>query len=504
MVKSYLNTAKYIIIIIPLITLIVSAIYTNTPILTGILTELSSSLNDFPLSELNLAENCSEDSYASVLYTIPKSNEGCSCTNVSNYPYKQTNKRLVFNGKCKKNHTLNKCITISSYPAVDLKKWYSNQFCSKKYINVSGYKYFFKNSVGKNENCTNGYKRCGKLDDLDNYICISENEVCSINDIFISKDKNLTGYESYQKYALNDNKYIYFTNNSDKPIITKLKTTEGKLCVGKGYYHTDYPQFILDDNFNLYGCRYKIMESIYDESIIELDSMTKTELYNYSNISMYSRYNNYSQYPYYSLNANIILYSKRYIGFNKSCLIENDYDIDNNIFKKEIIDKINNGLATNRKLQEVLIWISIAAIDIYFMACFFINIDESNNLINFYIWSGITLPFYLSMNIITIIGLAYMSNIKKYPLCNDYITNSKIEIYNTRSRNFFINTLFSFIIVNVQLILTVVLYLLKRKKILLNKNNINTTENNSSVNNSLNKLSQNIPLMYQSQKEDND
>ena len=47
------------------------------------------------------------------------------------------------------------------YPPVDLKKWHSNEFCSKKYGNNFGYKEFFKNLVGKEENCKNGFKKCG-------------------------------------------------------------------------------------------------------------------------------------------------------------------------------------------------------------------------------------------------------------------------------------------------------------------------------------------------------
>ena len=496
MVKSYLYALSYIIIIFPIITLIISIVYTNTPILTGILAELSTSLNDFPSIDLEFINNCTEDMYPSILYTIPFSKKGCSCTNVKNYHYKQANKYLVFEGKCKKNQTLNGCITIDPYPSVNLKKWHSTEFCSKKFINMTGYKDFFKNSVGKNENCKSGYKKCGKLDNMDNYICILDNETCPINDIIISEKNDLPNYEKYQ---LNDSLYIYYrNNNSEKSVITKLKTVEEKLCAGKGFYHTKYPQFILDDNFNVYGCKYKIMDSVFDDSISKIDKMTKRELYNYNNISMYSRYNNSCQYPYFSLNAEMFIYPKRYIGFNKTCLIENSYDIDDPIFNQENLANINNNLLRNRKMHEILLWISIAAIDFYFMSCFFINIDESNNLINFYIWGGITLPFYFSMFIISIIGFVSISSVKKYPLCNDYITNNKIELYNKKSMNFFLMTLITFIIINGQLLLTIVLFLLKRKKILLNKNNI--IDNSTSIS-SLSKFNQCIPLMNQSQKE---
>ena len=128
------------------------------------------------------------------------------------------------------------------------------------------------------------------------------------------------------------------------------------------------------------------------------------------------------------------------------------------------------------------------------MTCILIDIDEDNTFTNFYIWCIITIPFYLSMNIIAIIGLAAMSQIKKYPLCNDDITNSKIDLFNTKTRNIFLNTLTLVIIINGQLVLTIILFLFKRRKILRNKNSIN----DSSILNSVNNINQDLPLITQS------
>ena len=492
-IKSYLYASSYIVVIFPIITLIFSVTYTNTPYLTGFLTELSNSLNDYPLSDLELINSCPKEKHSLNLFTIPESVQGCACLNLT-YEYKQVNKEIVFRGKCNKNNTLNGCISISNYSSVNLKKWHSNIFCSKKYKKeINGYKHYFQNSILKGENCSEGYKNCGKLDDMDNYLCLSINESCPINDIKIldERNDNLTDYESYK---IGD-KYLYFTNTStESPIITKLKTAEGKLCHGRGYYHTDYPQFILDSNFEIYGCRYEIQNNLYDESIEKLDIITKDELYKDNGIDMFSRYNDSCEYPYFSLNADIFLYPKRYIGFNKQCLKENNLNIDDKIFKPENINIINESLLKNRNQHSILIWISIAAIDFYLMTCFFIDIDEDNTFLNFYIWSAITLPFYLAMNIVAIIGLAAISNIKKYPLCNDEMTNLKIELFNNKSRIMLLNTLGLFIIVNGQLILTIVLYLLKRRKILRNTNNIDDSHS-TTIMESISKFSQDSPIM---------
>ena len=492
-IKSYLYASSYIVVIFPIITLIFSVTYTNTPYLTGFLTELSSSLNDFPLSDLEFINSCPKEKHTLDLFTIPESVQGCACLNLT-YEYRQVNKEIVFRGKCNKNNTLNGCISISNYSSVNLKKWHSNIFCSKKYKKeINGYKHYFQNSILKGENCSEGYKNCGKLDDMDNYLCLPINESCPINDIKIldERNDNLTDYESYKIGG----KYLYFTNTStESPIITKLKTAEGKLCHGRGYYHTDYPQFILDSNFEIYGCRYEIQNTLYDESIEKLDIITKDELYKDNGIDMFSRYNDSCEYPYFSLNADIFLYPKRYIGFNKQCLKENNLNIDDKIFKPENINIINESLLKNRTQHSILIWISIAAIDFYLMTCFFIDIDEDNTFLNFYIWSAITLPFYLAMNIVAIIGLAAISNIKKYPLCNDEMTNLKIELFNNKSRNMLLNTLGLFIIINGQLILTIVLYLLKRRKILRNTNNIDDSHSTNFME-SISKFSQDSPIL---------
>ena len=492
-IKSYLYVSSYIIVIFPIITLIFSVTYTNTPYLTGFLQELSNSLNDYPLTDLEYIYSCPNEKYALTIFTIPESVQGCACLNLT-YEYKQTNKEIVFRGKCSKNNTLNGCISISNYSSVDLKIWHSKIFCCKRYSDeTSGYKKYFKNSVLKGENCSEGYKKCGKLDDMDNYLCLPIDEPCPVNDIKVldQKDDNLTDYTFYQ---IGD-KYLYFTNTStENPLITKLKTFEGKLCHGKGYYHTDYPQFILDNNFEKYGCRYEIQDTLYDESIEKLDIITKDELYKDNGIHMFSRYNNSCEYPYFSLNADIFLYSKRYIGFNKQCLKENNLNIDDKIFKHEIINIINESLLKNRTQHSILIWISIAAIDFYLMTCFFIDIDEDNTFLNFYIWSAITLPFYLAMNIIAIIGLAAISNVKRYPLCNDEMTNLKIELFNNKSRIMFLNTLALFIIINGQLALTIILYFLKRRKILRNTNTIDDSHS-SNIMETISKFSQDSPIM---------
>ena len=102
------------------------------------------------------------------------------------------------------------------------------------------------NSVLEKENCEKGYKKCGKLDDMGNYICVKENDECPINDIKVTdlRDEELERL-NYSHIIINY-KYFYYTNTSEKPVISKLKVAEeGKICADTARYYTKYPQYNL-------------------------------------------------------------------------------------------------------------------------------------------------------------------------------------------------------------------------------------------------------------------
>ena len=157
---------------------------------------------------------------------------------------------------------------------------------------------------------------------MGNYLCFPENEECPINDIISSttRREDLEN-KNYSFITVNDNKYLYYSNHEvDKPVISKFKVVEGKLCADRTYIHSDYPQYILDKQFENYGCRHKINDQLY-EDYVELDSMTKGDFYTRSDLDLniFEYYNKSSfEYPIYSLEANVSLYSERYIGYDKN------------------------------------------------------------------------------------------------------------------------------------------------------------------------------------------
>ena len=84
-----------------------------------------------------------------------------------------------------------------------------------------------KDVISYGDNCREGYKKCGSVNDLGDMLCLklAENEHCPINDIKIDEN-GLKPSEDHKNYTLGD-KYIYFsTEEKDKRILTNLSISE--------------------------------------------------------------------------------------------------------------------------------------------------------------------------------------------------------------------------------------------------------------------------------------
>ena len=316
-----------LIAIFPLVVFILSAVNKKMTSVSPILNEILSSLNDYPLSEFEYSRNNNNlDKYNGAIYTFPGSKKGCTCVHVSYYHNDQSGEYEVNPGTCSKNQSLNGCEDISPKEPKKLYRWEKGTFYSKKYDtsehSLKGYLLFLNSSVSENEECPNGYKKCGKLDDVGNYLCLQVKEECPINDIKVTNGRSDDlEAQGYFYTNINNDKYFYYTNNSNNPVISKLKATEGKMCMDRGYIHTDYPQYILDNNFQYYGCKHKIDGKLYETNLEVLDTSKKADLYEDSYLYIKMMYENwYYYFPFHSLEATMSLYPQRYIGFKKNCL----------------------------------------------------------------------------------------------------------------------------------------------------------------------------------------
>ena len=437
-----------IIIIFPLTLMILAIVSSKVKPVSRVLKELRSSLNDYPLAEFEYANICT-GKYNGNLFTIAGFKDGCSCVNLERYNKKDNKKYLVAPRRCPVNKTANHCRKVPGSRSQNLEYWEKGKFCSK-YYNISsglkGYLHFLDSSVLKNEECKNGYKKCGKLDDMDNYLCVPEGEECPITDVIVS-NKERDDLKDYN-FSVIDDKYFYYTNKADKQIITKLKVIEGKLCTDRTFIDTEYPQYILDYNFEYYGCRHKIDGDIYEKNFEILDSTTKKEFFNYSGISMNEIFPNYtfSDFPFYSLNAKMNLYPQRYIGYDKQCLKKNgEFNSKNSILNEEKIIQVDLYIIDVVSKNRINMWFSIVALGLSIILSVLVIIFAERFPKIFLLWGAINLIMFIMILVPIIINLTKISKFKQIPLCGSSSTNTKINFYHASSKKLKVTTILSII-----------------------------------------------------------
>ena len=74
---------------------------------------------------------------------------------------------------------------------------------SGKYLTGNKYKKYkdlFKEGfiIKKNENCRNGLKNCGKIDTLDQILCLPVEVQCPIQDFIVANNQKIKGYENIE------------------------------------------------------------------------------------------------------------------------------------------------------------------------------------------------------------------------------------------------------------------------------------------------------------------
>ena len=453
--------------IFPLTVFITSFMNFRINLVTNIINEISQSINDFPITNFNYSFNCKENEYSHSLYTFPGSTSGCSCVGIKDYPYEQEHKEEVIQEACNLNQTRNKCKPIQSFDKINLFNWKNGVFCSKYYNQTeigSGYLSLLNNSVYQNEECKEGYKKCGKLDDNGNYLCIPNEEECPINDIIISETELPELIEEKYKYIYLNDTYVYFTNEKkDNSVIVKLKVSENKVCLYKLYHHTDYPQYILTNDLDKFECKFKINGKLYDESIKSIDNRIKYDFYEDSDLGIDTKiYNSYIyDFPYHSLQEEMILYPKHYIGFDKKCLMENGgLDLKSFAYNENEIKKRNDNVQKMKDINTYIIWFSFFSFIIEIYACSIFDLDSSEACASIFFWTLINCICYGGMSPPIYINLNNLKNYKIFPLCGDYSLNEKISNFNRVPKAFKTITIIQIISINLQILFNIIIIII--------------------------------------------
>ena len=123
---------------------------------------------------------------------------GCNCLGKTDSHISYSRRNKINKGLCSDNETsYGGCGIIIGISKVSLQIYEGIRFCFNEDSSIvkHGYKYYLDNSVPFKSKCKEGYKQCGILDNLNQILCLKENETCPINDFYI--DKNETSNPEY-------------------------------------------------------------------------------------------------------------------------------------------------------------------------------------------------------------------------------------------------------------------------------------------------------------------
>jgi hypothetical protein len=249
----------------------------------------------------------------------PGTVEGCNCLGVSNVTIPNSYADQINRMTCSSDLQLGGCKPVEE---ITLKKyffWKGKPICVRK--SQKKYQDYYKNTAEKNTSCPIGYKQCGVLDSVGNLMCEEVSQVCPINKIIVQDSRlDAPTDHNYKKIQLDGNMTLYSTNEAiDQQILSEIKLSEGNVCVYPGEINVKWnlKQYILDKEYYNYKCRTNINASIYDTRFALIDSVKKSYLYSENGLLNYI--NKLPSYPFSSLETNIDLYSRSYIGWKKSC-----------------------------------------------------------------------------------------------------------------------------------------------------------------------------------------
>jgi hypothetical protein len=112
----------------------------------------------------------------------------------------------------------------------------------------------------------------------------------------------------------------------------------------------------------------------------------------------------YLEYPFYSLEANVSLYTQRYIGYDKKCLMENGVlNLENSAFNEEKVDEMNQVITNTLYVNDFTKWFSIVFIVVEIFSCGVLPIDTESNVLWILLWAltnilchiGMAVPLYI-------------------------------------------------------------------------------------------------------------
>ena len=168
------------------------------------------------------------------------------------------------------------------------------------------------------------------------------------------------------------------------------------------------------------------------------------------------------EFPFHSLQKEMYLYPKRYIGFNKKCLLEHGglnisaFLSNENDIKNIISDKMfkNNNL---------IMWFSLFGFILEIFSLSFIDVDCEENYYYIIAWSVFNCACYIVMCTPVYMNHLKLKKFSSLPLCGGPILNEKIKLFNKIEQTFKSATVSQIVFLNLQLLFIIIIVLLRVK-----------------------------------------
>jgi hypothetical protein len=251
---------------------------------------------------------CPEGYEEMITNDFPGMFEGCDCSGSSKLELEVD----IFKGKCDADMLLADCRMVFKFDDIPLAKWKGTNLCAKRMQKR------FWDLVITDSNCPNGHKKCGLLDNFNNTLCVKNEEMCPINDIF-ALPSNQTQPENYNRLDLAKEYSLYFTNtHKEAPIIVDIEARSAPPCTHPYEGELGQNNYQLNKKIGHSKCTTEINNSLLDNRFKSIDSESLTELYNENNIMR--KIANIPAYPKILPEEIASLYKINYFGWDKKCI----------------------------------------------------------------------------------------------------------------------------------------------------------------------------------------
>jgi len=339
--------------------------------------------------------------------------------------------------------------------------WKGINLCKGSNNEWDNLKYFDLNIEKSANDCPNGTRSCGRIDDFGNHLCLENSKICPVISIkFYSSEyfnlftKNQTKSDdnflkSSQGVIVSSRNEKSIMNVNEIQIPVDFAISEGFPC--KNPYNKNRPYVYELDMFKDRNICYKysnvednkINNSItllYDTNFTKIDDTTVTSLYQENNILP-----GIIRLPFYPINTlarNISLYSKGYNGINIKCFKEikdKKIIIDNN---KKDFDKLYELSKYNFiGLQICYIFIIIGSVLNFInliLISYIIDKELKFPLLCVFIYGGVLL-LYLVPSILLIIFLNNINGLMNFSNLNSDSIFSRTDCFDNFTLNLFLN-----------------------------------------------------------------